>query len=92
MNFINQDLLNDDQEEPVEEKSNQAMDSSYSSAPIEVNNKNEKEFSNLMEHARKNYDNYWDKNNVFLRIFMLLLGLFIIGGTIYFIVLWNTSK
>ena len=55
---------------------------------LEINRKNELEFSEIVESNKPVYDHYWDINDPFVR---LILGiLFGIGaiGSIYYITMW----
>ncbi len=56
-------------------------------------NKNNREYSEkLMEDASINRDGYWDSNNVFVKILLLVLGLIIIGGVVYYVFTYMGSK
>jgi len=49
-------------------------------------NKNNREYSEqLMDNASTNKDGYWDSNNVFVRLFLLGLGIIIVVGAAYYI-------
>ena len=55
---------------------------------LDINKKNELEFSEIVESNRPAFDHYWDINDPFVR---LILGiLFGIGaiGSIYYITMW----
>ena len=55
---------------------------------LDINKKNELEFSEIVESNKPVYDHYWDINDPFVR---LILGiLFGIGaiGSIYYITMW----
>lgn len=53
-----------------------------------VNEKNNQEFQNLMEHSQRKYDNYWDINNPIIRIILIILFLIAVIGSAYYIILW----
>lgn len=56
-------------------------------------NKNNREYSEkLMEDASINRDGYWDSNNVFVKVLLLVLGLIIIGGVVYYVFTYMGSK
>ena len=56
-------------------------------------NKNNREYSEkLMEDASINRDGYWDSNNVFVKILLLVLGLNTIGGVVYYVFTYMGSK
>ena len=49
---------------------------------LEVNKKNREEFENLMSKAGTNLDGYWDKDNLFVKLLLFGLALFIIIGCV----------
>lgn len=53
-----------------------------------VNQKNNQEFQNLMEHSKKRYDNYWDINNLLIRIILFILFIIIVLGAGYYFIMW----
>lgn len=53
---------------------------------VESNVKNREEYEKMMEEAAPNLDGYWDKNNPFVKILLLLLALLIIGGVAYYVI------
>lgn len=53
-----------------------------------VNQKNHQEFQNLMEHSKKRYDNYWDINNLLIRIILFILFIIIVLGAGYYFIMW----
>lgn len=59
---------------------------------LDVNKKNSEEFSKLMDDASVKYDSYWDKNNWFVRILLIILFVFIVVVGGYYIVSWYISK
>ncbi len=52
---------------------------------LEVNKKNRENYENLMKDSSTNLDGYWDKNNIFIKIVLTILGVIIIVGVIYFL-------
>ena len=56
-------------EQPKENNNNQ-------NAELEVNRKNREDYERLMEESSTSLDDYWDKNNLFVRL--LLIGLLIV--------------
>ena len=38
-----------------------------------------------MEEASVNRDDYWDKNNPFVKLVLLILGIIIIAGVVYYV-------
>lgn len=53
-----------------------------------VNQKNSQEFQNLMEHSKKQYDNYWDINSPMIRIILIILFIIIVLGAGYYFIIW----
>lgn len=53
-----------------------------------VNQKNSQEFQNLMDHSKKNYDNYWDINSPVIRIILVVLFIIIVLGAGYYFIMW----
>ncbi len=56
-----------------------------------VNERNHQEFQNLMEHSQKKYNDYWDINNPFIRLILIILFLVIVVGVAYYLVMWFRS-
>lgn len=52
---------------------------------VDINQKNKEATEKLMEEASTNLDGYWDKNNPFVKVFLLFLALIIIAGVIYYV-------
>ena len=55
---------------------------------VSVNEKNSREFQNLMEHSQRKYDGYWDINNPIIRIVLIVLFLIAAVGSAYYIIKW----
>lgn len=55
---------------------------------LETNKKNLEEFDKVMTNASKKYDSYLDRNNVFVKIILYALLLFILIGCLYYGILW----
>lgn len=55
---------------------------------VTVNEKNDREFQNLMEHSQRKYDDYWDINNPIIRIVLIVLFLIAAIGSAYYIITW----
>ena len=51
---------------------------------LEINKKNREDYENLMKESSTNLDGYWDKNNPFVKIILLVLGIIIVLGAIYY--------
>ena len=55
---------------------------------VSVNEKNSREFQNLMEHSQRKYDEYWDSNNPLIRAVLIILFLVAAIGSAYYIITW----
>ena len=55
---------------------------------VSVNEKNSREFQNLMEHSQHKYDEYWDSNNPLIRAVLIILFLVAAIGSAYYIITW----
>ena len=57
------------------------------------NEKNNREYKNIIENTKKDKnDNYWDRNNIFIKVILILLFIFIISGVSYYIYLWFINR
>lgn len=55
---------------------------------VDINKKNREDYEQLMKESSVNLDGYYDKKNPFVKILLLLLGVVIIGGVIYYALLY----
>ena len=55
---------------------------------LEINRKNREAYEKLMEDSKTNLDSYYDKNNIYVKLILLLLFVFIICGLVYYILLY----
>ena len=51
---------------------------------LEVNKQKREEFEQLMKDSSTKTEDYWDKNNLFVRLILLVLGIVIVLGIIYY--------
>ena len=51
---------------------------------LEENKKKREEFEQLMKDSSTKTEDYWDKNNLFVRLLLLVLGIIIVLGVIYY--------
>lgn len=49
---------------------------------VDVNKRNSEHYETLMKEAGVNLDSYWDKNNIFVRIVLIGLAIFIVIGVL----------
>ena len=52
---------------------------------LAFNKKNRKDYEKLMDESSTQLDGYWDKNNIFVRLLLLILFAIIVVGS-YFII------
>lgn len=52
---------------------------------LDVNKKNREDYEKLMRESSTNLDGYWDRNNIFVRLILFVLGVIIIVGGGYII-------
>lgn len=55
---------------------------------LEFTRQKKEDYEQLMKQVEIKRDHYWDKNNPFVRLLLFVLGVFIVGGVIYYIVLY----
>ncbi|MBR3049027.1 MAG: PspC domain-containing protein [Bacilli bacterium] len=58
----------------------------------DVNKENEDKYNDLIEKTRRKNDGYWDINNPFIKIVLLILFVIGVVGAIYYIALWLQTK
>ena len=51
---------------------------------LDINKQHREDYEKLMEDSSTKLDGYWDKNNPFVKILLLILGVIIILGVIYY--------
>ena len=59
---------------------------------LEFNKKNREDFENLMKDSSTNLDDYYDKKNPIVQIFLFVLGIFILVGIGYYVMLYLSNK
>ncbi len=59
---------------------------------LDVNEKNQEQYNHLIEHSRQKDDIYWDRNNPIVKILLIVLFAIAVIGTIYYVMLWFSSK
>ena len=59
---------------------------------LEINKKNREDYENLMEKSSTQFDGYWDKNNAFVRLLLLVLGVVIVLGVVYYVTAYLGTK
>lgn len=51
---------------------------------LDVNKQKREEYENLMKDSSTQTEGYWDKNNLFVRLVLLILGIIIVLGVVYY--------
>lgn len=59
---------------------------------LDINRQNRENYENLMKDSATNLDGYWDKNNAFVKLFLIVLALAILVGVAYYIMMYLNSK
>ena len=59
---------------------------------LEFNKKNREDFENLMDESSTNLDNYYDKKNPIVQVFLFVIGIFILIGIAYYVLLYLSNK
>lgn len=52
---------------------------------LEFNKNKREDYEELMKNSSTQLDGYWDKNNLFVRLFLLALLVFIVLGVVYYV-------
>jgi hypothetical protein len=75
MGFFNQNISNQNEEENINSNGKE----------LEFNKKNRVDYENLMRDSSTQLDGYWDSNNPFVKVLLLILGIIIVVGSIFYI-------
>ena len=59
---------------------------------LEFNKKNREDFETLMKDSSTNLDDYYDKKNPVVQIFLFVIGIFILIGIAYYVLLYLANK
>lgn len=59
---------------------------------LEVNKKNREDYEQLMKDSSTNLDGFWDSNNLFVKIFLLVLLVIIVGGSFFVFLKYFINK
>ena len=55
---------------------------------LDVNRKNREDYEKLMQKSSTQLNDYWDSNNIIVRIILGLLGIFIVCGVLYYVLIF----
>ena len=55
---------------------------------VSNNQKNDIEYQKILENSKRKTDAYWDRNNIFVKLLLLGLFVFIAVGVFYYITIW----
>lgn len=94
MKFINEDIsTGENKKEENNENSISVVTPNTNSGKEELEfNKNKREnFEKLMEDSSTDKDVYWDKNNPFVKLILLVLAVIIVVGAAYYIITYMNS-
>ena len=89
MAFFNEPISNDKQNESI---NNSNADNMLTSEEVEVNKKNREDYEKIVEESKTNLDSYYDKNNIFVKLLLLGLLVFIVLGVTYYIMLFMANR
>lgn len=59
---------------------------------LDVNRQKREDYENLMKNSSTQLDGYWDSNNAFVKLILLILGLIIIAGVVWCITTYMSIK
>ncbi len=59
---------------------------------LEINRQKREDYENLMKNSSTQLDGYWDSNNAFVKLVLIILGLIIIAGVIWCITTYMSMK
>ncbi len=59
---------------------------------LDVNRQKREDYENLMKQSSTQLDGYWDKNNAFVKLLLLVLGLIIVAGVVWCIMTYMSMK
>ena len=94
MAFFDEKINEENKEETIvfeDEKTVFSKDEAESEE-LEVNKKNREAYESLMEESKTNLDSYYDKNNIFVKLILFLLLIFIVCGLIYYVLLYLGAR
>lgn len=84
------------EEEQVKQETNKVLNDESNieqvNEELEINRKNREAYEKLMEDSKTNLDSYYDKNNIYVKLILLLLFVFIICGLVYYILLYLRAR
>ena len=59
---------------------------------LEVNRKNREDYEQLMKESSTNLDGFWDSNNIFVKLILLVLLVIIVVGSFIILSGYFTTK
>lgn len=92
MAFFDQNISPEEQKKLEEENRELNQEVEQVNHELEVNKKNREEYEDLMDKAKTNLDSYYDKNDVVVKLILLLLFIFIVCGVVYYVLLYLRAK
>ena len=88
----NQEMNNNmpaDNNMPID--NNMPVDNNTPQGELEFNRKNREDYENLMQESSTQLDGYWDKNNPFVKLILLVLLGVIVAGVVYYVLAYMGS-
>lgn len=87
MKFINVEDANQEEvtENVIDNSSEKEEVKEEEKQELDFNKTNREDYEKLMEESSTNRDGYWDSNNPFVKILLLILGVVIILGVVYYV-------
>ncbi len=79
----------------IENNLESSLDENKKSTPtteLDINRKNRENYENLMKDSSTQLDGYWDKNNVFVKLLLGVLGIIIVAGVAYYVMAYLGSR
>ena len=88
MAFFDQNISPEEQKSLEKENRELNTEIQEVNEELDVSRKNREEYEDLMEKSKTNLDTYYDKNNVVVKLILLLLFVFIACGLVYYLLLY----
>ena len=67
-------------------------DNNQPAEELEFNKKNREDYEKLMKDSSTNLDNYWDKKNPVVQMLLFVLGIIILLGIAYYVLLYLSNR
>jgi len=67
------------------------MENKDNNNELEFNRQKREGYEQLMKESSTKHDDYWDRNNPFVRILLFVLAVFIIIGVVYYFLAYKST-